>query len=939
MQKIQQRRAIAAGAALLLGFLFAKSQSVSSKKHLQYSERLAEQIELDSQINQSILRARYELLSSYDFMVQATQQQARVQEQLAEIPGFVGDRSSLKRDVEATAEVLEQKADRLETFKTQNAVLKTSLTYLPTLVQDLRSNKAQLGLSSGVEQSLAKVLDDTLLYSLSSDESLTARIEAGVKSIERQVDLNAANAKDLKLALRHVRVILEQKPQMDALTSQLLDAEAVEKLATLETNYQRQYQVALQTASAYQVLTFAWLMCILGTIAYLVVRQQRRASERTTGILRSITDAFVALNQDWRVTYLNDQAARAFHLDKTDVLNQPVAAALPEVIVEPILNHYRASVETQDTAKFDVFDPETQDWLEVRTYPSVDGYSIFLQKITDRKQSEQTLVQLNQNLKEQSTQLGVAMEAAQAERKRAEEANQTKSEFLANMSHELRTPLNAIIGYSEMLVEDAEDCGQEDFIPDLQKIQGAGKHLLELINTVLDLSKVEAGKMELYLETFDLKSMLQTVASTIHPLADKNFNTLVVNCPNDIGSLHADQTKLRQGLFNLLSNACKFTENGTVSLSVYADKHADGNIYFEVSDTGIGMTPEQLAKVFHAFTQADASTTRKYGGTGLGLTITKQFIQLMGGDVTVTSDIGAGTTFKIRLPRQTQTPDGTAMPPSASTLEASLSPKNLVAVEALENLSLPMAQGTQVLVIDDDLNVQEILQRSLTKEGYEVFCTSAGTEGLRLAREVKPNIIMLDVYLQETSGWSILRELKADPQLADIPIIMISMVDNTQIGFALGAAEFMTKPIERETLLAVMEKYAAKKNSADVLVVEDDEHSRTMLSRLLTREDWRVQEAENGQRALELLMQGNRPLVILLDLNMPEVDGFELLRQIRQNADWRMIPVLILTAQDLTNSQRLELGEAAQGIYQKGDVDHKELLSEIEEFVAIEQGG
>lgn len=937
MQKMKRQTvAMASGAVLLLGFLFAQSQAVSSKKHLQYSERLAEQIEMDSQINQSILRARYELLSSYDFMVQAMQKQETLQEQLEDIPSFIGNRNRLKNDVAETAQVLEQKATLLEKFKTQNAVLKTSLTYLPTLVQELRANKTQLGLSGNVEQTLGQVLDNTLLYSLSSDENLTADIEAGLKTIEEQTDLNAANTKDLRLALSHVRIILEQKPQMDELTGKLLDSKTVESINNLESNYQQQYQIALKTASTYQVLAFAWLMLMLSSIAYLVVRQQRRASERTTGILSSITDSFIAVNQDWQITYVNAQAADTFHLDKAAVINQLFSEVLPEAIVKPVVAHYQSEVGTHSTAKFDVFNSETDDWLEVRAYPSVDGYSIFLQKVTDRKQAEQTLVQLNQNLQEQSTQLSEAMKSAQEESKRAEEANRSKSEFLANMSHELRTPLNAIIGYSEMLAEDAEDSGQNDFVPDLQKIQGAGKHLLELINTVLDLSKVEAGKMELYLETFELQPMLQTVASTIHPLAEKNFNTLVVNCPDDIGSLHTDQTKLRQGLFNLLSNACKFTENGIISLSVHTDEHLGGSIYFKVSDTGIGMTPEQLDKVFQAFTQADASTTRKYGGTGLGLTITKQFVTLMGGEVTVKSTVGKGTAFNIRLPLETPeiaVPAKTSTPESTS--DSALSPASLIALESLKTLALPAEQGTKILVIDDDLDVQEILQRSLTKEGYEVFCTSTGAEGLRLAKEIGPDIIALDVYLQETSGWSILRDLKADPQLADIPIIMISMVDNTQIGFALGAAEFLTKPIDRESLLAVMEKYSAKKASASILVVEDDEHSRSMLCRLLTREDWTVQQAENGQQALDLLEKGNLPLVILMDLNMPEVNGFELLREIRQTPAWRMIPVMIVTAQDLTASQRLELGEAAQAIHQKGDMDYKQLLSEVEEFISL----
>ncbi len=936
----RQTIAIASGAILILGFLVFKSQSVSTKKHLRYSTAIAKQKEIDSQVNQSVLRARYELLSSYDFMVQAMKQQEALQAELESLPDYIGDQGRLQKNLDSNAQAFEQKSKLLEKFKSQNAVLKNSLTYLPTLVQELRSNKTKLGLSNDIEQALANVLDDALLYSLASNESLTPKIKAGLQGIEQRIDKQSSNASDLMLVLNHVRVILDNKPQMDRLTGELLNASTTGSLTNLEDDYQAQHQSARRAASNFQILAIGWLICMLGagTVAYFVDRQQKLSTQRTAGILSSITDAFFALNHKWQVSYINSQAADVFNLDKEAVIDKGFFDVLPEEIVQPINLMREQSKGEKKTFTFDAFYQALEDWFEVRVYPSVDGYSIFLQKITDRKLAEEKLLTLNQNLQDRSVELNQMMAVAEEEREKAEtaqynaeEANRSKSEFLANMSHELRTPLNAIIGYSEMLAEDAEDCGQDDFIPDLQKIRGSGKHLLGLINSVLDLSKVEAGKMELYRETFEIEPMIQSIAATIHPLAEKNFNTLEINCSKEIGSLNTDQTKLRQSLLNLLSNACKFTPNGFISLSVKTDQQLGGSIYFEVSDTGIGMTPEQLEKIFQAFTQADASTTRKYGGTGLGLTLTKQFVTLMGGDVTVESEVGQGTTFTIRLPHTVNAADQTIQPSPEPT---SINP---VVSAVLDDLSASTDAGVTILVIDDDPDAQEILKHSLSKEGYKVILAGTGAEGLRLAVAVQPDIITLDVYLQDTNGWAVLKELKAYPQLADIPVIMISMLDNTQFGFALGAADCLTKPVDRDSLLAVMEKYVAQKETDSVLVVEDDEASRQMLCRLLTKENWTVKQAEHGQKALSYLEEGNIPLLILLDLDMPEMNGFELLRQIRQNPLWKMIPVIIVTAKDLTANDRLELSNTAQGIYQKGNIDHKLLLSEIDEFISIAQ--
>ena len=330
-------------------------------------------------------------------------------------------------------------------------------------------------------------------------------------------------------------------------------------------------------------------------------------------------------------------------------------------------------------------------------------------------------------------------------------------------------------------------------MPDLKKIHGAGKHLLNLINDILDLSKIEAGRMDLYLETFDLASMVQAAVATIQPLVEKNGNVLEVRCDANAGSMHADLTKVRQALFNLLSNACKFTTEGTIGLEVSRD--VGDWLTFAVSDSGIGMTPEQCARVFEAFTQADPSIAGKYGGTGLGLTITSKFCEMMGGSLAVESEPGSGTTFTIRLPAEVRDHRADAPMPAASSQPPT-------AVNAAADPA-PMT----ALVIDDDPVVRDLMQGFLGKEGYRVLAAANGEEGLRLAKELRPNAIMLDVIMPGLDGWSVLNALKSDPDLAETPVILLTITDNKSMGYALGASEYLTKPIERDRLVATLKKY------------------------------------------------------------------------------------------------------------------------------------
>ena len=458
------------------------------------------------------------------------------------------------------------------------------------------------------------------------------------------------------------------------------------------------------------------------------------------------------------------------------------------------------------------------------------------------------------------------------------------------MSHELRTPLNAIIELTEMMATNAARFGTEKAQEPLRRVHGAGTHLLGLINQVLDLSKIEAGKLELNAEVVNLAPLVDGVIGTARQLADQNKNRLIVEGDEAPATITADPMRLRQILLNLLSNACKFTKGGEVTLRTRTIVDGRNWIEFAVSDTGIGMTPEQQAKLFQEFMQADSSTARQFGGTGLGLAITRKLAQMMGGDVTVTSELGSGSIFTVRLPAsEDQAP--------YSTNRGNAEP----------------CGADCVLVIDDDATARELIAHNLQVAGFSAVTASGGLEGLKLAKELRPVAITLDVMMPDLDGWSVLAALRQDTELAEIPVIMVTILDEQRRATSLGAAGYLTKPIDQHTLQRMMGRFRTSARPTRILLVEDDALQRELMCEWLVGEQWTVHEAGNGREALALL-RANKPDVILLDLMMPEMDGFQIVAALQEEPSWRDVPVIVITALVGRGVGRYQLdAELAQG--------------------------
>ena len=514
--------------------------------------------------------------------------------------------------------------------------------------------------------------------------------------------------------------------------------------------------------------------------------------------------------------------------------------------------------------------------------------------VTERVQREQALEETNRALRQ-------ARDAAL-------QANRSKSEFLANMSHELRTPLNAIIGYSELLIEDAEDAAQGPLAVDLKKIRNAGTHLLSLINDVLDMSKIESGKMDLDIQQFDLRALLSGILDTIGPLAQQNGNQLEMEASGAPERVVCDEQKLRQVLINLMSNACKFTSNGRIRLDAAVD--GLGWLELRVTDTGIGMSDEQRSRLFRPFVQADSSTTRRFGGTGLGLAISQRFCEMLGGRIEVVTQPGQGACFTVRLPEKTRRV-------SQRTLDAA-----------------PEREGSLVLVIDDDQSTYTMLSDTLSERGFRVEWAGTGEAGLEAAREQQPRVIVLNINMPARDGWTVLARLKDDLETAPIPVVMVTSLESPDLGMALGATDYLVKPIHPPQLVKTVRRWLTPASDGfTVLVVDDDPSMREIVERTLLASGYEVATAANGHEGL-LAVEAKNPGLIVLDLMMPEMDGFEFLRRLKENPRHFHLPVVVATAKELSESEHRLLAESATRVIQKLAHSRAELMHVVERQVS-----
>ncbi|MCP3168817.1 response regulator [Myxococcus qinghaiensis] len=512
--------------------------------------------------------------------------------------------------------------------------------------------------------------------------------------------------------------------------------------------------------------------------------------------------------------------------------------------------------------------------------------------------------QQNEDLDRLAQELALAKRNEEERAREAEAAVRLKSEFLANFSHEIRTPLNGIIGYCDLLMREEGSRLTAHGRRDLNVVKTNAKTLLALINDILDLSKIEAGKVDVVTEPVDVQELADECMATVKEYLKGKDVTLTTHIDGQASMLRTDALKLRQIMLNLLSNAAKFTDTGEVALSMVP---SGDEVVMTVEDTGVGIPADQLPFIFEKFRQVDGSTTRKVGGTGLGLAIVRELSRVLGGTVNVVSTLGRGTTFTVRLPNT-----------GNAHAQVAVHERGVPVAEVAQHVSTLAQPGSTVLVVDDDPLIQQLVTGQLEPAGFKVVVAEDGIAALKRARELRPQAILLDIHLPKLDGWSVLSQLKGDQSLATIPVILISVEEQRARGFSLGACEYLVKPVEPERLVEVVQRCLGQPSgtsAGDVLVVDDDSATRELVSRNLRRAGFSTAEARNGEDAL-LKARVSPPSLVVLDLMMPNLDGFEVLRRLR--AEKLQVPVVVLTGKSLTHEEESLLRDGFAGFVKKG---------------------